>query len=157
MAARRIGQYVPDWVKIASRVPAEGRADMARFRSIYDNLKSGLDSVPAKAETIDWAFYQKNISKPGMVESFRKAYEAITVPYPKDTQTAKIDVVEKEMAQECEKLMRESRMRIKEYQAEMEKIKSQKSFEDMTVDEYLEMHPELKKQADEEIKKHIWN
>jgi len=32
-----------------------------------------LDSISAKPEPINWDFYAKNISKPGMVEAFRKA------------------------------------------------------------------------------------
>lgn len=34
---------------------------------------SSLDSVAAKPEPINWDFYTKNISKPGMVEAFKKA------------------------------------------------------------------------------------
>lgn len=40
MAARRIGKYIPDWVKISTRVPAEARADMGRFRTAYEGLKT---------------------------------------------------------------------------------------------------------------------
>jgi len=32
-----------------------------------------LDAVAAKPAPIDWDFYSKNISKPGLVEAFRKA------------------------------------------------------------------------------------
>lgn len=37
------------------------------------NLYLSLDSVSAKPEAIDWEFYSKNISKPGLVSSFQKA------------------------------------------------------------------------------------
>ena len=38
-----------------------------------------LDSVAAKPEPIDWDFYSKNVSKPGMVEAFRKAVSHVAV------------------------------------------------------------------------------
>ncbi|KXJ26547.1 ATP synthase subunit d, mitochondrial [Exaiptasia diaphana] len=156
MAARRIGKYIPDWVKISTRVPPEARADMGRYRTSYEGLKTSLDSVSAKPEPIDWEFYAKNISKPGLVSSFQKAFEAITVPYPKDTKSAIIADREKEMEKLCEQLKKESLARIKEYEAELAQVKAQKPFEDMTIEEYLEDHPELKKQAQEELKQHIW-
>lgn len=34
---------------------------------------SSLDAVAPKPEPINWDFYAKNVSKPGMVEAFRKA------------------------------------------------------------------------------------
>ncbi|XP_031567901.1 ATP synthase subunit d, mitochondrial-like [Actinia tenebrosa] len=156
MAARRIGQYIPDWVKISARVPTEARGDMGRFRAAYESLKTSLESVPAKPETIDWEFYGKNVSKPGLVSSFQKAYEAVTVPYPKDTKSDLIAKREKEMETMCEQLKKESFSRIKEYEAELALVKSQKPFEAMTVEEYLQDHPDLRKQAAEEMKQHIW-
>jgi hypothetical protein len=40
MAARRIGKYIPDWVRISTRVPPEARGDMGRFRTAYETLKT---------------------------------------------------------------------------------------------------------------------
>ena len=40
MAVRRIGQYVPDWIKIAAKVPAEAKPNFARFRTNYETIKS---------------------------------------------------------------------------------------------------------------------
>lgn len=43
-----------------------------------------------KPEAINWDHYKKNISKPNLVEGFKKQFEALTIPYPKDTATAEI-------------------------------------------------------------------
>ncbi|KAK3717322.1 hypothetical protein QZH41_011552 [Actinostola sp. cb2023] len=119
MAARRIGQYIPDWVRISTRVPTEARGDMGRFRTAYETLKTSLDTVSAKPESINWEFYAKSISKPGLVSSFQKGFDAVTVPYPKDTKSNMIADREKEMEQTCEQLKKESLLRIKEYEVQV--------------------------------------
>ena len=40
MAARRIGQYVPDWIKIATKCPAEAKPDMNAIRMKYETIKT---------------------------------------------------------------------------------------------------------------------
>lgn len=40
---------------------------------------------------IDWGFYKKQVAVPGMVESFQKQFESLSVPYPQDTYTAQLD------------------------------------------------------------------
>ena len=40
MAARRIGQYVPDWIKIATKVPHEARPNMSAMRAKYETIKT---------------------------------------------------------------------------------------------------------------------
>ncbi|KAK2565522.1 ATP synthase subunit d [Acropora cervicornis] len=143
MAARRIGQYVPDWIKIATKVPNEARPDMNSLRMQYESIKTSLDAVAAKPEPIDWDFYSKNISKPGLVEAFRKAYEAITVPYPVDVHTNQIDKAEKEMEEHAVKTIKLANLEIAKYEVE--------------VDDYLELHPEIRKQAEEEIARNDWS
>ncbi|XP_020609386.1 ATP synthase subunit d, mitochondrial-like [Orbicella faveolata] len=157
MAARRIGQYVPDWIKIATKVPHEARPNMSAMRAKYETIKTSLDSISAKPEPINWDFYAKNISKPGMVEAFRKAYEAVTVPYPKDVETPKINEKEKELEEHSIKVVKLANEQIAKYEAELQEIRSLKPFEEMTVDEYAAAHPEWNKQLDDEIAKNNWN
>ena len=40
MAARRIGQYLPDWIKIATKVPEEARPQLNAIRTTYENIKT---------------------------------------------------------------------------------------------------------------------
>lgn len=51
---------------------------------------------PANPPAIDWAVYQQKVAVPGLVESFKKQYEALKVPYPVDKVSPQIDVQEKE-------------------------------------------------------------
>ena len=56
-----------------------------------------LGAHPEEPTPIDWKFYRKSISKPGLVDSFQKQYEALSIPYPKDTESAPLEVKQKEM------------------------------------------------------------
>ena len=51
---------------------------------------------PASPPAIDWAMYQSKIAVPGLVESFKKQYEALKVPYPADKVSPQIDAQAKE-------------------------------------------------------------
>ena len=62
----------------------------------YSSLSS-LNSYPEKPHAINWDFYRKTVAVPGLVDSFQKQYEAMSVPYPKDTMSASIDKREREM------------------------------------------------------------
>ena len=48
MAARRIGQYVPDWIKIATKCPHEARPNMSAMRTKYEAIKTRYVVVMAR-------------------------------------------------------------------------------------------------------------
>lgn len=52
---------------------------------------------PESSPKLNWDYYKKNVTTPGLVEKFRKEYEALTVPYPADKYTSLIDSEEKQM------------------------------------------------------------
>ncbi|PFX25890.1 ATP synthase subunit d, mitochondrial-like [Stylophora pistillata] len=132
MAARRIGKYVPDWIKLATKCPEEGKPVFNRMRTKYENLKTRIDTVAPKPEPIHWDWYAKNITKPGMVEAFRKAEEY----YIEGRKEAD------ELIAECE--------------AELAKIRNMKPFEEMSIDEFLDLHPEIKKEVEAMEKSGEW-
>jgi len=51
---------------------------------------------PEKPPAIDWATYQSKVAVPGLVDSFKKQYEALQVPYPADKVSPQIDAQAKE-------------------------------------------------------------
>ena len=68
---------------------------MLRLRAYV--LCSSLAAYPEKTEALDWAHYRKNISAKGFVDNFQHKYEAVKVPYPKDTSSAEIDALKKSL------------------------------------------------------------
>ena len=51
---------------------------------------------PEKPPQIDWAYYQQKVAVPGLVDSFKKQYESLKVPYPEDKVSPQVDAQEKE-------------------------------------------------------------
>jgi hypothetical protein len=72
-------------------------------------LLYSLNSYPEKPQPINWDHYRKNVAVPGLVDSFLKQYEGLSVPYPKDTTSASIDKREREVVGLCGKGRRVSR------------------------------------------------
>ena len=50
-----------------------------------------MNAYAEKPEPIDWDYYNRNISKSNLVGDFKKQFEALTVPYPKDYATPEIE------------------------------------------------------------------
>lgn len=59
-----------------------------------------LNAYPERPEPINWEFYERNISVPNLVKEFKKQFEAVSVPYPKDTASAAIAQQQKEFVSE---------------------------------------------------------
>ncbi|KAJ7390171.1 Atp5hp [Desmophyllum pertusum] len=129
---------------------SRGKTEFVCFESEFETIKTGLDTVSVKPEPINWDFYTKNVSKPGMVEAFRKAYDAVTVPFPKDVETTKINDTEKEMEERAIAMIKTANEQIASSEAQLAEIKALKPFEEMTIDEYAALHPEWTKQCEEE-------
>ncbi|KAJ8037129.1 ATP synthase subunit d, mitochondrial [Holothuria leucospilota] len=144
MAARRVGRKVIDWAAFAERVPANQKSQFNALKSKADALKTKINTVPEKPLAINWDMYKQSVPVAGLVDKFQKEYDALKVPYPKDTATVKVNAQEKEMDQDVAKFVAESNKRIKEYEAKIEALNNMVPFEDMTVEEYEDMYPELK-------------
>ena len=53
-----------------------------------------MNALPASLPAINWSQYEK-IPVAGMVADFKKQLEGLTVPYPQDSYTAKVDELQK--------------------------------------------------------------
>ena len=156
MSSRQVGKYVVDWVKIGTRVPQAARGEFSGFRSRHETIKTRLESLSAKPDPINWAFYKQHISKPGLVEAFEKSFSAVKVPYPEDTKSAAITEEEKDFDKKCADVIQETNANIANLKEELAQLKALKPFEEMTSDDYLADKPELRKQLDDEFKNFIY-
>lgn len=59
MAARRIGQFVPDWIKIATKVPNEAKPNMNSLRMQYETIKTrwGNNTVMNRSTCISCRYW----------------------------------------------------------------------------------------------------
>lgn len=74
-----------------------------------------MNAYSEKPEAIDWDHYRGNISKPNFVEDFKKQFEALAVPYPKDTATTEIESLQKKTVKciECiQRLLHSSMLKV---------------------------------------------
>nr|XP_020661973.1 ATP synthase subunit d, mitochondrial [Pogona vitticeps]XP_020661974.1 ATP synthase subunit d, mitochondrial [Pogona vitticeps]XP_020661975.1 ATP synthase subunit d, mitochondrial [Pogona vitticeps] len=144
MAGRRAAIKAIDWAAFAERVPPNQKAQFIALKSRSDALAAKLASLPDTPPTIDWAFYRTAVAKPGLVDEFEKKFKALKVPEPVDTQTAKIDVQEREAAKDAAAFIQASKERVVKYEKELQKYKNMVPFENMTLEEYYEAFPETK-------------
>lgn len=144
MATRRVGAKVINWVAFAERVPSNQKSQFSALKTKADALKTTLTATPEKPPAIQWDVYKKSVPVAGLVDKFQKEFEALKVPYPKDTATPAVRESEKEMDGRVKTFGAESNQRIKQYEAKIAELNNMVPFEDMTVEEYLEMYPQLK-------------
>ncbi|KAI6661951.1 ATP synthase, H+ transporting, mitochondrial F0 complex-like protein [Oopsacas minuta] len=148
MASKTVGKRVFDWSRILSRVPKEARGDYMSLRAKYESLQTQNTNYTERPTTIDWSFYQTNVSKSAIVADFKKQFDQLKIQFPKDTESDKIEQKKVEMEKEAVRLLEESKQRAEEYKAEVVRINNMKPIEDMTVDEYLADKPDLERQID---------
>lgn len=142
MAARRVAQSSINWSALAERVPVEQKTQFIAFKSRSDKyLRAVLDN-PAESPKIDWAFYKSKVAVAGLVDTFQKNFEALKVPFPADTLTSQVDALRKEYQSDIEQYKNESNLRIAEHQKELERIKSLLPYDQMTLEDFRDAHPD---------------
>lgn len=142
MAARRLTQSSIEWAKIAERVPEAQKAKFLQFKAKSDSYLRRMMSNPENPPKIDWAFYKNKVPIPGMVDNFQKTYESMQIPYPKDTISSQIEAQEKEVKSQIAAFKQSSVSRIESYKAEIEHIKSLLPYNQMTLEDFADAHPE---------------
>ncbi|XP_045616309.1 ATP synthase subunit d, mitochondrial [Procambarus clarkii] len=142
MAARRIAASSIDWAAFAARVPEGQKAMFNAFKGKSDTYLRRVLSLPETIPKIQFAAYQARIDVPGMVDNFKKQYEALEVPYPADTVSGQITEIEKQAAAETEVFVKQSEARIVKLKEELVKWENMVPFEQMTMEEYAEQFPD---------------
>lgn len=135
--AKRISQSSVNWASLAERVPPEQRVNLAAFKIKSDTYLRRLVlhwsiwlhncfvedfghhlhvfrvmANPPEAPKINWAQYKNTIPVAGMVDTFQKKYEALSIPYPADTLTSKVDAQWVEIKKAIEVFVNESNANI---------------------------------------------
>lgn len=143
MAARRITQSSINWSALAERVPPNQKTNFLAFKSRSDKYLRSVLANPEQSPKIDWAYYKGRVAVPAIVDTFQKSYEALNVPYPADNVTNQVEAQRKEVLSEIEKFKRESEARIAEHKKELERIKGLLPYDQMTLEDFKDAHPDL--------------
>ncbi|NWU91252.1 ATP5H synthase, partial [Upupa epops] len=144
MAGRRAAIKAIDWAAFAERVPQNQRAMFNALKTRSDTLSARLAALPEKPPAIDWAHYKAVVAKAGMVDEFQQKFNALKVPEPVDTQTAKINAQEQEAKKSATEYVQASKARIAQYEQQLQKLKNMIPFEQMTFEDLHEAFPETK-------------
>ncbi|EFN76951.1 ATP synthase subunit d, mitochondrial [Harpegnathos saltator] len=132
-----------NWAALLEKIPETEKAAYAAFKAKSDQHLRRMAAYPEEYPKIDWAFYKKNISMPGLVDKFQKEYESFSVPYPADKYTSLIEQKEKEILVEMEKFVKESNKNIAKANKEIEKIQNMLPFAEMTMEDFRDAYPEF--------------
>lgn len=93
MASKRVSSTAIDWASFAKKIPAAQKASFTALKQKHDGYMRSVNSLPEAAPKIDFAGYKSKIPIAGMVDDFQKKYEALQVPYPKDTISAGVSQI----------------------------------------------------------------
>ncbi|XP_012256966.2 ATP synthase subunit d, mitochondrial [Athalia rosae] len=141
--ARRIAGPTINWAAIAERVHELERPSYLAFKARSDQYLRRMQANPESFPKLDWAYYKKNVAVAGMVDKFQKEFDALKIPYPEDKYTSAVDNQEKEALAEVKQFIAESNKRIESYQEELAKIKNLLPYEQMTMEDFHDAHPDL--------------
>ncbi|KOB76246.1 H+ transporting ATP synthase subunit d [Operophtera brumata] len=141
--AKRISQSSVNWASLAERVPAEQKTNLAAFKIKSDSYLRRVLANPPEVPKINWAQYKNTIPVAGMVDNFQKQFEALTIPYPADTLTAKVDAQWAEIKKSIEAFVNESNASIATYQKQISETKALLPFDQMTMEDVRDSYPEL--------------
>ncbi|SPP87659.1 ATP synthase subunit d, mitochondrial [Drosophila guanche] len=142
MAARRIAQSSINWSALAERVPANQKTSFGAFKTKSDIYVRAVMANPESPPKIDWAYYKAMVPVAGLVDSFQKQYDALSVPYPKDTVSPQVDAEIKESQSEIASYKKVSEQRIQNYQKEIAHLKSLLPYDQMTMEDYRDAFPD---------------
>ncbi|XP_014439025.1 ATP synthase subunit d, mitochondrial isoform X2 [Tupaia chinensis] len=124
MAGQKLAKTI-DWVAFGEIKPRNQKAIANSLKTWKKTLTSRLAALPQTPPAIDWAYYKANVVKAGLVDDFKKKFNAL-----------------KEDMKSCAEFVSLSKARIEEYQKQLEKMKNIIPFDQMTIEDLNKVFPE---------------
>ncbi|KZC13747.1 PREDICTED: ATP synthase subunit d, mitochondrial-like [Dufourea novaeangliae] len=131
-----------NWAALLERLPESEKNVYVTFRAKSDQYLRRMTANPESPPKIDWSYYKRTITTPGLVDKFQKEYEALSIPYPADKYTADIESEEKETLKQIDNFVQEANQMIENAKIEIEKIQQLLPYSEMTLEDFRDIHPE---------------
>ncbi|KAK2152749.1 hypothetical protein LSH36_320g05009 [Paralvinella palmiformis] len=144
MSSKRVAKSAVDWAALAKRVPPNQKEAYRAFKAKSDMFVSRVHKHNESLPKIDFAYYRSRIAAPAMVDQFEKAYQAVTIPYPKDAKNMKvqIDKDEKTAQEQSKAYVANLQKMIDDSKQLLDNINSVPPYEDMTHQMYVDYFPD---------------
>jgi len=142
MASKRIAAHTVNWSVFGSRIPQNQVAQFNAFKSKSDGYVVKVASLPESIPQINWAQYEGRVAVPGLVDNFKKAYAAVTVPYPSDKYSAAIDTEAAEADKEMKEYIAARKAEIAAMEVELARLHSMPPPTEMYMEEFYEAFPD---------------
>jgi len=97
---------------------------------------------PEVAPKIDWAAYKSKIPIAGLVDTFQKGYEGLSIPYPTENVSSQIDAQAQEVNNELQALSKKTNEEVSRIKEEIARVSGLIAYSQMTMEEYYIAHPE---------------
>ena len=145
-----------DAIKTEALSDASQRELLGLQKAVFD-MREAVAREAYKGPEPDFAAMKKDTSMPEIVDEFEKAYKGVTKP---DSQSPEIDALKQSfvgLEAEAKAHAQAAEKRIAELDLELKNVEEQRArLSTITMDEYFETNPELKKEIDEKIKNDKW-
>ncbi|MCL4120483.1 UNVERIFIED_CONTAM: hypothetical protein GTU68_065657 [Idotea baltica] len=141
MSAKRVAFQAGYWAAFATRVQQIRNRNLLPLSQMRLYVRK-VASLPDALPQIHWDQYASRVAVPGMVNEFKKQYEALQISYPKDSYSPAIDSVQAKVMKEVKEFIVKSEETIAERKAELSKWEAMIPFTEMTLEEYAEAFPD---------------
>lgn len=145
-----------DAIKTDALSDASKRELMALQKAVAD-MRDAVNRVAYKGPEPDFAAMKKDTKMPEIVDVFEKAYKSVTTPSVASPEIEELKTSFAGIEAEARADAEVAKKRIAELDVELKAIADQRSkLATMTMDEYFEANPEMKKDIDQRIANDEW-
>ncbi|KAK0043408.1 ATP synthase subunit d mitochondrial [Biomphalaria pfeifferi] len=154
-ATKRIAASAVDWARYAAVVPKAQTESLRIIKAKHDTFINKVYSLPESLPKINFASYKNRLPDPTMADRFQKAYETLSVPYPKDKDNLlqKVEEENQEIEKKTKAYVAELSKTIASSKLFLEKINSLPKPDEFTPDMYSYYFPDT---ALDPAKPSIW-
>lgn len=136
---------------------AQVRSQLNKLRELEIEITSKLSS---KMDAMDWSHWDSVIKYPGLVKELKNVHESMPLPDVKAVQEEFVKKAEdtfNPIIEEFEKLAVESEAEVKELEERAAEVAYMAdNLKEMTVEEFLDKYPELRKGIEDDVKNNRW-